>query len=43
MDAKMAVISSNEHAITAREKEINDIAHSIITLSEIFHDLQTMV
>jgi syntaxin 16 len=39
----MAVVNSNEHAITQREKEINDIAKSIMTIADIFRELQTMV
>lgn len=43
MDAQMAVISSNDRAITQREKEINDIANSIMTIAQIFKELNTMV
>ncbi|KAJ3260785.1 hypothetical protein HK103_007348 [Boothiomyces macroporosus] len=39
----MAVVNSNEQAITQREKEINEIAKSIMTLADIFKELQTMV
>ncbi|KAJ3340594.1 hypothetical protein HDU93_006709 [Gonapodya sp. JEL0774] len=42
-DDQLAVIESNEAAITQREKEINHIAKSIHTLAEIFRDMQTMV
>lgn len=42
-DAQMAVVEANDHAITQREKEINEIAKSIMTLAEIFRELQTMV
>lgn len=36
-------VSLNEDMIARREREINDIAHGIIELSDIFRDLQTMV
>ena len=39
----MAVVQSNDREITQREKQINDIATSIMTLAEIFKELQTMV
>jgi syntaxin 16 len=39
----MAVVEANDHAITQREKEINEIAKSIMTLAEIFRELQTLV
>lgn len=39
----MAVVQSNDLAITQREKEITEIAKSITTLTEIFRELQTMV
>ncbi|KAJ3000259.1 hypothetical protein HDV02_006470 [Globomyces sp. JEL0801] len=42
-DAQMAVVASNENAITQREKEINEIAKSIMAVAEIFQELQTMV
>ncbi|KXS20993.1 t-SNARE [Gonapodya prolifera JEL478] len=42
-DDQLAVIESNEAAITQREKDINQIAKSIHTLAEIFRDMQTMV
>ncbi len=35
--------TSNDTAITRREREINDIAKGIIELADIFKDLQTMV
>ncbi|KAJ3369552.1 hypothetical protein HDU91_007112 [Kappamyces sp. JEL0680] len=42
-DAEMAVVQENDHAITQREKDINEIAKSIMTMAEIFRELQTMV
>ena len=42
-DAQMAMSAANDQAITQREKEINEIAKSIVTLAEIFRELQTMV
>jgi syntaxin 16 len=42
-DAQMALVHSNDHAITQREQEINEIAKSIMTISDIFRELQTMV
>lgn len=39
----MAMAAANDQAITQREKEINEIAKSIVTLAEIFRELQTMV
>jgi syntaxin 16 len=42
-DAQMAVVNANDHAISQREKEINEIAKSIMTLADIFRELQTMV
>lgn len=43
IDAQMAVSEANDQAISQREKEITEIAKSIVTLSEIFRELQTMV
>jgi syntaxin 16 len=42
-DAQMAMAAANDQAITQREKEITEIAKSIVTLAEIFRELQTMV
>ncbi|EGF78310.1 hypothetical protein BATDEDRAFT_26894 [Batrachochytrium dendrobatidis JAM81] len=42
-DAQLAVVVNNERAISEREREINEIAKSILGLAEIFKDLQTMV
>ena len=39
----MAMVNSNDQAITQREKEITEIAKSITVLAEIFRELQTMV
>jgi syntaxin 16 len=43
LDAKMAVSQSNDKKISQREKEINDVAHSIMTIADLFRELQTMV
>jgi len=37
------LVASNERAITQREKEINEIAKSIIQLSDIFKEIQALV
>ncbi|KAL2917489.1 t-SNARE affecting a late Golgi compartment protein 2 [Polyrhizophydium stewartii] len=42
-DAQLAVVVNNERAISEREREINEIAKSILGLAEVFKDLQTMV
>ena len=36
-------MANNERAISQREREINDLAKSIIELADIFKNLQTMV
>ena len=36
-------LTSNDHVIAQREREINEIAKGIIELADIFKDLQTMV
>eukprot|EP00842_Homolaphlyctis_polyrhiza_P004444 jgi/Hompol1/4/HPOL_000586-RA len=42
-DAQLATVVNNERAISEREREINEIAKSILGLAEIFRELQTMV
>ena len=42
-DAQLQVVAENEHAITQREKEINQLAKSILGLAEIFKELNVMV
>ncbi|KAK0635681.1 t-SNARE [Bombardia bombarda] len=37
------LLQSNDHVISQREREIEDIAQGIIALSDLFRDLQTMV
>ena len=39
----MEVVITNERAISEREREINEIAKSILGLAEVFKDLQAMV
>ncbi|KAI8923284.1 t-SNARE [Entophlyctis helioformis] len=42
-DAQLATVINNERAISEREREINEIAKSILGLAEVFKDLNTMV
>lgn len=43
LDTEMAMQVNNDQAITQREKEIQNIAQSILGLAEIFKELNTMV